>query len=211
MSLEIRHDFLNQPYVEGDVDGNHIIGEPCRDLLTGQQYGKFYVNGQEYQVEHAVDPMTKEDHFPVKAVGRSSSGSRGGGSNPIVWILGILLIPVAVGLPLVVWKSIINENIPELLYISIGSVGIAAYFILGNPMGFAAAFGCSVPVISVLFFISATVLTFVIPVPSMASSFSIGSLLAIGLIGFLASLAPSFIIAILSSINLHFRNKHQYR
>ena len=205
MSLEIKHDFLNQPYVEGDVDGNHIIGEPCRDLITGQQYGKISVNGKEYHIEHAVDPITGVDHFPVKAVGSSSSSSYGGGGGAIVLILGIVLLPVAVYLPLLIWRLLVAESIPELLVISIGSVGITAFGVLRNPMEFGEALGCSIPAISILFFIFASVLSFVIPTPAMAARFSIGALLCIGLIGFLASLAPSLIIAILSGITHHFR------
>ncbi len=173
MSLEISHDFLNQPYVEGNVDGNHIIDEPSQDL------------------------------------GSSSSRSRIGVSNLIVWNLGILLFPIAVCLLPVMWKSCIDQNAPELLCISIGSIGIAAYFVLRNSLGFAQAFGCSVLAIFILFFIFVTVFTFVIPIPALAAPFSINTFLLIGLIGFLTSLAPSFMIAVLSGIRLHFKKQHQ--
>ena len=206
MSLEIKRDLWGKTYAEGDVNGDHVIAEKERDWL-GSEYVKVKVNGtDEYHVGQARDPFTGEEHNPVtKVSSASASYGSGGGGGAIAALLGIILLPVAVYIPLLIWKLIVGENIPELTVISIGSVGMAAFMIFRAKAGFMEALECAVPLISFLFFVLASLLSFVIPTPAMATRFSIGALLGIGVIGFIASLAPSLIIAILSGIINHFR------
>ena len=205
MSLEVKRDLWGKTYAEGDVNGNHVIVENDRDWL-GNKYGKVKVNGtDEYHVERACDPFTGETHYPVTKVRGASYEPSGSGGGVIAVLLVIILLPAAVYIPLLIWKWLVGENIPELTVISIGSVGIAAFMIFRSKAGFMEALECAVPLISFLFFLMASLLSFVIPTPAMATRFSIGALLGIGLIGFIASLAPSLIIAILSGIINRFR------
>jgi len=205
MALEYRHDFMNNPYVEGDVNGMHVIGEPGRDLITGQEYWEFDVQGNEYIAEPGVDLLTGEEYVNIENVGSSRSSNSRDGSAVGGVIIALLLIPLAMYLSLLIWKLVFSEDIPALIAVVIGTVGFTAYGILKDRAEFGDAFGSAIACISILFFVVAGILSFVIPVPGMATSFSIINLLGLGLISFLISLAPALIIAIASAILNRFR------
>ena len=103
-------------------------------------------------------------------------------------------------LPIVARKAIIRENIPELNLISFCSVGLTAFVVLKNRLDFSTALAGGIIGIDGLFSLLSSLLTFVFPTRAMGAPFSVGNLLCILFIGFLASLAPALVIAVMSTV-----------
>lgn len=200
MALEVRHDFLGNEYIQGDVDGHHVYLEKGKDsLILGKPVWGGKIDGRDAIVEEGKDSLICGKPVYKATISPEAQPSVAGGGL-ILFILGLILIPVAIYLPLWIWKMLYAENIPELMVAAIGSVGVTAFYILRKPITFGEALEDSVAGISILFFLTSSLLTFVIKTPAMKADFSIGSLLAIGLISFLVSLAPAVIISILRAI-----------
>ncbi len=199
MALEVRHDFLNNEYIQGDVDGHHVYLERGKDsLICGNSVWGGNIDGHDVVVKKGKDHLIGGKS--VIDVNISPDAQASGAGGVVLLILGLILIPITIYLPLLVWKLLYAENIPELMAVAIGSVGVIAFYILRKPADFSDALGCSIIGISCLFFLMSSLLTFVIKTPAMTAEFNIGNLLGIGLISFLVSLAPAVIIAILSAI-----------
>lgn len=199
MALEVKRDFMNNQYIEGDVNGHHVLLEKGRDhLIGGKEVWGGTIDGEDAVIEKGRDHLIGGKE--VYGVNISSSTPAAGGGGVIGLLVGILLIPAAIYLPILVWKALYAENIPEVMITAIGSVGVVAFMILREPTGFGDALGIAVPGISFIFFLVAGLLSFVIQTPAMATKFSVLNLLCLGLVSFVVSIAPAVIIAILSAI-----------
>ena len=178
MSLEFKHDFMGSPYIEGDINDSHVIGEPKRDLITGKETWDFNVR-------------------------KDNSADFSGVGSVMKIVIMILLVPIAIALPVVVWKSIFSQAIPELIVASLGSVAISAYIILREPSGFFDALQCATVCIWMLHALLTSILSFIVQTPAMATPFSLGAILGILFVSFIASIAPAVIISIISAIAYH--------
>ena len=202
MALKVKRDFMNNQYIEGDVGNHHVLLEKYKDhLICGEDVWAGTIDGKDAVVEKGRDHFIGGEEVHGVSVNNSSGTSSAGGFGGVIaLIVGILLIPVAIYLPILVWKLLYAENIPEVMVAAIGSVGLIAFIVLREPTGFFDALGIAMTGISLIFFLVAGLLSFVIRTPAMATEFSILNLLALGLVSFLVSIAPAVIIAILSAI-----------
>ena len=200
MALEVKRDFMNHQYIEGDVNGHHVLLEKGKDhLIAGNDVWGGTIDGNDAVIEKGRDHLIAGKEVYEVHISSSEPAVSGGG-GVLALFGGILLIPVAIYLPILVWKLLYAENIPEVMAAAIGSVGLIAFLILREPTGFGDALRIAVPGISLIFFLVTSLLSFVIRTPAMAATFSILNLLCIGLVSFVVSIAPAVIIAILSAI-----------